>query len=61
MVAIASAEVAASRVVGLAEQEVLSGSTFAIHREIYPDANFVFAFLRTVGSASITLVSSQAE
>ena len=51
--AIASAEVAATRVVVLVELEVLSVSTFAIHREIYLDANFAFAFLRTVGSASI--------
>ena len=58
--ATASAEVEATRVVVLVEQEVLSVSTFAIHREIYLDANFAFVFLRTVGSASIILVSLQA-
>ena len=57
MAATASAEVAATRGVGPAEQAVLSVSTFAIHREIYLDANFAFAFLRTVGLASIILVS----
>jgi hypothetical protein len=57
----ANAQAAAIRVADPADKGVLSDLIFAILPEVFLGVNYVFAFPRTVGLASITSVSLQAE